>query len=400
MTRLRGAALAALVLVAGCAAEPPKPADAPPNALLEQPPPQPTPAPPVVAAPPSAPVPPRTAVELRTLPGWRTDRVTEVLPAFRAACIALSTARPAPPEAAALAPACAATSRLRLRPQDEAPLRAVLQRHFVAEAVPEEGLITGYYEPTLRVSAERTAAFSQPLLAGPASGVPDRAAVNAAAAAGEDLPAPVLAWADPVDAFFLEIQGSGRAMFPDGTVRRVGYAGQNGRTYVPVGRVLVERGIMRREEVSLQTIRAWMRSAGPEAARELMERNPAVVLFRWRDDLPPEGGPAGSLGTQLVPLRNVAVDRSRTALGLPMWVSTQHPITGRPLQRMVVAADTGGAIRGAARVDMFWGWEGGAEPAAGRMRETGQVWVLRPRRADEPEPPPERVAPVRRRGRR
>lgn len=353
---------------------------------------------------PSAPVIPRPSdpaelgppVSPRTLPGWRADAMAQALPAVRMACsharaVFAAAARPtartvssaavaAPAEgvlptvAEAMAPACTALGRLR-NPGDAA-MRAWIARHFVAE--PQgEGLATGYYEPTLRVTAEggegRAAIMAQP--PGP---TPARSAIYAAVERGEP-PGQILAWADPVEAFFLEIQGSGRLMFPDGTIRRVGYAGQNGQPFVPIGRVLVSRGTMRREEVSLQTLRAWMRGAGFAPVRELMERNPSHVFFRWRDEIPLTEGPAGAMGIPLVPLRNVAVDREHVPLGLPVWISTRHPLTGRPLERLMVAADTGGAIKGRARVDLFWGWEGNAEAAAGRTRDTAQVWVLRPR---------------------
>lgn len=307
------------------------------------------------------------------LPGWERDHVSEGIPAFQAGCAALSSAGRDP---GTLGAACAAAARLPVG--DDRAARAFLTRYF--EPVPVgEGLITGYYEPVLRVSATPSPGFSAPLLA-PVPGAPDldRAGIEAAVARGE-WPGTVLAWADPVDAFFLQIQGSGRAVFPDGTVRRLGYAGKNGHPYVPVGRLLIERGAMTREEVSMQSIRAWLQQASPDEARGLMEANPSWVFFRWRDDLPAEGGPAGTLGAPLVPGRSVAVDRSQVPLGTPLWIATRDPLTGAPLERLVVALDTGGAIRGPARADLFWGWGDAAGVAAGRMRETGRVWVLRPR---------------------
>jgi membrane-bound lytic murein transglycosylase A len=303
------------------------------------------------------------------LPGWERDRVSEAMPAFQAGCAAMREPGP-------LAAACAEAARLPAG--DERAARAFLDRHF--EPVPAgEGLITGYYEPVLRVSPVPAPGFTAPLLA-MARGVPDldRAAIGAAVARG-DWPGEILAWADPVDAFFLQIQGSGRAVFPDGTVRRLGYAGKNGHPYVPVGRLLIERGAMAREDVSMQSIRAWLHEAPAGEAQTLMEANPSWVFFRWRDDLPAEGGPAGTLGVPLVPGRSVAVDRSHTPLGSLLWIATRDPVTGQRLERLVVALDTGGAIRGPARADLFWGWGDAAGAAAGRMREAGRVWVLKPR---------------------
>jgi membrane-bound lytic murein transglycosylase A len=303
------------------------------------------------------------------LPGYDRDRVSEAIPAFQAGCAAM--ANPGP-----LAAACAEAATLPLG--DERAARAFLDRHFEPVSV-GEGLITGYYEPVLRVSAIPAPGFTAPLLA-LTQGAPDldRAGIEAAVARGE-WPGEVLAWADPVDAFFLQIQGSGRAVFPDGTVRRLGYAGKNGHPYVPIGRLLIESGAMAREDVSMPSIRAWLREAPPGAARALMDANPSWVFFRWRDDLPPENGPIGTLGSPLTPGRSVAVDRSHTPLGFPLWIATRHPLTGKRLERLVIAGDTGGAIRGPARADLFWGWGDEAGAAAGLMRAQGQVWVLRPR---------------------
>ncbi|MFC0386519.1 murein transglycosylase A [Muricoccus vinaceus] len=301
-------------------------------------------------------------------PRWERDRLSEALPPFLAGCLALA-------DPGLLAPACAEAARL--PPGDETAARAFFIRHF--EPSPAgEGLITGYYEPVLRVSPVPAPGFTAPLLGLVEAPDLPRATIEAAVAAGE-WPGPVLAWADPVDAFFLQIQGSGRAVFPDGTERRLGYAGKNAQPYVPIGRLLIERGAMTREQVSMQSLRAWLHAAPPAEARALMDANPSWVFFRWRDDLPAAGGPAGTLGVPLTPGRSVAVDRAHVPLGLPVWIATRHPLTGAPMERLVMAQDTGGAIRGAARADLFWGWGEEAGLAAGRMRETGRIWVLRPR---------------------
>jgi len=303
------------------------------------------------------------------LPGWDRDRVAEAIPPFLAGCAGLRDPGP-------LAAPCAEAARLPAG--DDRAARAFLTRHFTP--VPAgEGLITGYYEPLLRVSPVPAPGFTAPLLA-PSPGAPDldRAGLEAAVASGS-WPGEVLAWADPVDAFFLQIQGSGRAVFPDGSQRRLGYGGKNGHPYVPVGRLLIEQGALTREAVSMQSIRAWLRDAPPEAAKALMDANPSWVFFRWRDDLPLAGGPAGTLGVPLTPGRSVAVDRTHTPLGSPVWIATRDPLTGARLERLVIAMDTGGAIRGPARADLFWGWDETAPAAAGWMREPGQVWVMRPK---------------------
>jgi membrane-bound lytic murein transglycosylase A len=204
----------------------------------------------------------------------------------------------------------------------------------------------------------------------------DRTTISAGALAGRGLE---LAWVDdPADAFFLHIQGSGRVTLAEGGVLRLGYGGWNGFPYVAIGRFLVEDGILTREQVSMQAIRAWMDAAGPEAAAALMARNPSYIFFR-RLDLPPEAGPIGTLGAPLTPMRSIAVDRTQVPLGLPVWVSGRDPLTDQPLRRLTVAQDTGGAIRGPARADLFTGWGTDAANRAGRLRDPAALILLMPR---------------------
>jgi membrane-bound lytic murein transglycosylase A len=325
--------------------------------------------------------------QVSELPGWGEDRLAEAIPPFLLGC------RP-PALPAALCAAAAA-----LPPGDDAAARAFFEQHFTLRPA-GEGLMTGYYEPEIRGAETPSEAFPVPLHSRPADLVevdlgrfapdlkgrrtaglvregrlepyPDRAAIEA-----EQRPA--LLWlADPVDRFFLQIQGSGRVRLPDGSVRRVGYDGQNGRPYVPIGRVLVQQGAIPRDKVSMQSIRAWLEAAGPERARAVMDENPAYVFFR-PVAARPDQGPTGAQGVPLTPLRSIAVDRGEIPLGSPVWVSTQHPLTGAPLRRLVLAQDTGGAIRGPARADLFWGWGDAAAQAAGPMQEKAGLFVLVPR---------------------
>jgi membrane-bound lytic murein transglycosylase A len=204
----------------------------------------------------------------------------------------------------------------------------------------------------------------------------DRAAITAGALEGRGLE---LAWVDdPADAFFLQVQGSGRVTLPDGRVLRLGYAGWNGFPYVAIGRFLVEQGALTREAVSLQSIRAWMEQAGPEQAAALMARNPSYIFFR-AVEAPPERGPVGTLGAPLTPMRSIAVDRTRLPLGLPVWLSGRDPLADAPLRRLTVAQDTGGAISGLARADLFTGWGEEAAARAGRMRGPAAMFLLLPR---------------------
>lgn len=350
------------------------------------------------------------AVEFDALPGWRGDRHAEALAAFRRGCARIT---PSPAErelggrfmlaatAGQLAPLCAEAFRL---PPGDAAARAFLERRFRPFAV-GEATLTGYFEPELRGSLERDERFATPLHGRPpelvevdlgafapdlrgrrAAGLvrdgrlhpfPDRAAIAGGALAGRGLE---LLWVDdPVDAFFLQIQGSGRVTLPDGRVLRLGYAGQNGHPYFAIGRALVERGALAREAVSMQSIRGWMAAAGAEQSAALMALNPSYVFFRILPELPPEEGPIGSLGVSLTPGRSVAVDRAETALGLPVWIDGRDPLRNAPLRRLAVAQDTGGAIRGLARADLFTGWGAEAAERAGRMREPARLFVLMPR---------------------
>jgi membrane-bound lytic murein transglycosylase A len=356
-----------------------------------------------------APVTYPTQANFTDLPGWSADRHAEAIPALRATCAAIAPLAPdrslggadlTARNAAALAPACAALATL---PPGDAAARAFLEVHFRPVAL-GTGTLTGYFEPEISGNPVRTARFATPLHARPPELVDadlgthlpdlrgrriagtvregrllpfhDRTAILAGALEGRGLE---LAWAeDPADAFFLQIQGSGRVRFPDGRVLRLGYAGWNGHAYVAIGRFLVEQGAIPREALSMQSIRAWMAAAGPDQAAALMARNPSYVFFR-RLDLPPEQGPVGTLGAPLTPMRSVAVDRTLVPLGFPVWVDGRDPLTEAPLRRLTVAQDTGGAIRGLARADLFTGWGAEAAERAGRMRDQAGMWVLLPR---------------------
>jgi membrane-bound lytic murein transglycosylase A len=213
-------------------------------------------------------------------------------------------------------------------------------------------------------------------MAGALEPYPDRADITAE---GLDARARPIVWVDdPIDAFFLEIQGSGRVELAEGGVARLGFAAQNGRSYYAIGRALVERGALAKDEVSLQTIKAWL-AANPEEATSVMNLNPSYVFFRELDG----EGPVGAMGAVLTPGRSLAVDRRFIALGAPLWleVSVPGPGEGAPdevLRRLVIAQDTGGAIKGPVRGDLFWGGGPEAEWRAGNMKSTGRYVVLLP----------------------
>lgn len=349
-----------------------------------------------------------TPTEFAALPGWADDCHAEALPALRRSCERL--ARRADTDslgAGGLAgtvadwrPVCAALAAL----ADGTEARAFLERWFTPHRADAEGLFTGYYEPTLAAAPRRSDAYATPLHARPDDLVsvalgdfradlagervagrvvdgrlrpyPSRREIAAGALDGRGLE---IAWAaDPVDAFFLQIQGSGRLAFADGTVARVGYDGQNGRPYTAIGRVLAAEGALAREEVSMQSIRAWL-AANPDRAEAVMNANASYVFFR-----PIAGdGPIGAQGAALTPGRSLAVDLRFTPLSVPVWVDTTAPTPdgagARPLRRLMVAQDTGGAIRGPMRGDVFWGAGAEAAAVAGRMNSRGRYYLLLPR---------------------
>ena len=308
------------------------------------------------------------------LPGWQNEQGLEHwLQAWQRSCDRKPWRGQALADPTAWENACNASKGL-LRVD-----QAWIARHFEAEAIDAEALVTGYYEAGLAGSRVRSPNYPIPLyrmpkdshLAGQA-----RATIDAGGLAGKGLE---LLWlADPIDAFFLHIQGSGQIVFPDGSSQRVGYAGNNGQTYYPIGRDLIAGGQIDRSQISMQSIAAWLR-AHPGSATAMMQRNPRYIYFRPSTS----GGAVGAQGVVLTAERSIAVDPTQIPYGLPVWVDVNDPDpnqTGR-LQRLTVAQDTGGAIKGAGRADFFWGAGTRAADIAGRMQARGRLYVLLPRRA-------------------
>jgi membrane-bound lytic murein transglycosylase A len=192
-----------------------------------------------------------------------------------------------------------------------------------------------------------------------------------------------IAWVDDaVELFFLHIQGSGRVQLDDGSVIRAAYAGQNGHPYTAIGAVLLGRGEIAREQMSMQAIRAWL-LAHPDEADALMHMNESYVFFVEKPLDNPNYGANGSAGTALEPTASIAVDRSIHPLGVPVWIETTAPVLGEdvvaPMHRLFIAQDTGGAIKGPVRADIYWGFGPEAAERAGRMKSEGRIAVLLPR---------------------
>ena len=391
----RLAALLSLLLIAGCAA----------------------PAPP--AAP--APVAPEPKLGLRpigfeSLTGWRDDDPREALAAFRRSCERVRVrddgpfgSDPAFGEVADWREPCTAATDA-ANGVSAVAARSFFEAWFLPYRVDDNGdpagLFTGYYEPILHGSRRPSERYPVPLHVAPpdlrridlspfnpdlagyaiygriAGGefVPyySRAEIDRGALAGRRLE---LLWVDdPIAKFFLQIQGSGQVRLDDGEVVRVGYASQNGHPYRAIGRDLIEIGALRPEEVSLQSIKVWLR-AHPQDAAAMMARNRSYIFFRENRELGVQDGPLGAQGVSLTAGRSLAVDRRFLPLGAPVWLDTTAPLPdgAAPLRRLMIAQDTGGAIKGVVRGDVYWGAGEAAEAIAGRMKSPGQLAVLLPR---------------------
>ena len=383
------------------------------------------PTPPVAPAPPVAPppVPPPTpppllrldAAPFAELQGWPQSDPRDALRAFLRSCAVLTTKPDDAPlgglnyagTAVEWRQACGAGALVSSDNPDAA--RGFFESEFVPYRVTQAsgaGLFTGYYEPQLRGSRTRQGPYQTPLYSVPADLVnvdlgqfrenlkgqrivgrvmggrlipyPPRAEIE-----GGALAAPILFVDDPIDAYFLQVQGSGRVVLNDGTVVRAVYAGQNGRSYISIGRILVQRGELTLETVSMQSIRTWL-LAHPAQAQPLMNENPSFVFFAEQPIGDPSLGAAGAQGVPLIPEASLAVDLMVHALGVPVWLETTAPDPDltkpdQVFERLLVMQDTGGAIRGPVRGDIYWGYSPGAGAIAGRMHSEGRMTVLLPK---------------------
>ena len=242
----------------------------------------------------------------------------------------------------------------------------------------ESMLFTGYFEPELRGAPEQGGLYQHPIYRLPEDYVQGEPYLTrqeieeTAALNGKGLE---IAWlADPVDLFFLQVQGSGRIRFPDGDVIRVGYGGKNGQDYSSVGRELVNRGIYTEHEVSAQVIRNWVRD-NPDEGKSLLWVNKSYVFFREINDVPADKGPLGAMNRSITTGRSIAVDPAFTKLGTPIWIEKEG---ATPMHRLMVAQDTGSAIKGAQRADIFFGTGEAAGREAGRVKDGGCMITLLP----------------------
>ncbi len=351
------------------------------------------------------------AARFSELPGWNNDDLETFSGAFTKSCKRILKATPdkqfgALPEAGTYTKwqeACG--NFLALHHPDHLNLRQFFENNFIPHSVlangKQEGLFTGYYEAGLKGSRTKSSRYNIPLHARADDLVmvqlgDFREDLKGRRIAGRvidgklkpyesrqdivsgDYPHndQVLVWVDsPVDAFFVQIQGSGVVGLAEGGTMRIGYAGQNGHPYYAIGRELIKRGALTKENVSMQSIRYWLES-NPDQADEIMNTNASYVFFRELDG----EGPIGGEGVALTAGRSLAIDRSLLAYGMPIWADIEPPINGTPrLQKLMVTQDTGGAIRGPVRGDVFWGYGEMAEKLAGPMKSEGRYWVLLPK---------------------
>jgi peptidoglycan lytic transglycosylase A len=332
------------------------------------------------------------------LPGWSSAQLMASLQAFKRSCARLAT-RPKSGYVSANAtwagnvsdwlPACAALKRA----HDETAARAAFESLFIPiEALSPDGAsrFTGYFEPTYEARRSPVPPYTEPVPALPADLVPNGASPLQRLRNGKTRPYPAreeitrngvtaIAYAHPSDVFFLQIQGSGRLRFPDGSTTRAVYAAHNGQPFRSTTNWLMETGRISRGQANMEGIRDWMDRAGPTEARLAMNQNPRYVFFRAEPEGDPTLGPVGAQGVPLTPLGSMAVDTSIQPLGVPMFVQTTAPGLGGNWSGLLVSQDTGGAIKGAVRGDLYFGTGPEAGARAGTMNAPGRLWVLLPR---------------------
>ncbi|WP_232429410.1 murein transglycosylase A [Noviherbaspirillum autotrophicum] len=334
------------------------------------------------------------------LPGWGKDDLRDAWAPFLASCAALAK-KPEWREPCAVARDVDAG-------KDKA-IRAFFEAFLVPHQVinpdgSDTGLVTGYYEPLLRGARKRGGPYQIPLHRAPEDMLtidltalyPELKSMRLRGRVVGNKVVPYLSRAeltqsgvlagkellwvdDAIEAFFLQVQGSGRVQLADAkeTVR-VAYADQNGYPYKSIGRYLVDKGEMSLEQASAQNIKTWF-VAHPERRQELLNANPSYVFFKEEKVIDPSKGPKGALGIPLTPERSIAVDAQFIPLGAPVFLATTQPGTDTPLQRLTMAQDTGGAIRNAVRADYFWGFGAEAGERAGKMKQRATMWVLLPK---------------------
>jgi membrane-bound lytic murein transglycosylase A len=330
-------------------------------------------------------------VSYAQLPGWGADQALDAYRSYQKSCMALLAQDPDKPmgendlanSVAAYQQPCQIAINSVI--EDDTTARVFFQTQFIpfkaANNFDSQGKFTGYFEPVMRGSRTKSMRYNVPVYRTPSDRIPGephftRAEINRGALSGRGLE---LFWVeDPVRLFFTEVQGSGRIELDTGETVRIGYAERNGHPYVPIGRVLKERGILPEDQISMQAIQDWLWK-NPDQAFEVMEQNPSFIFFREIEG----DGPIGSQNVALTPMRSLAVDRKFIPLGIPVFVDAMLPQTpqtqGGFFRKLLIAQDTGGAIKGPVRGDIFFGAGNDAEWYAGHMNSGGEYYLLLPR---------------------
>lgn len=340
------------------------------------------------------------------LPGWANDDHEAALTAFRRTCVAATARAPrsraSGVDGATLAQIC---EELALNPPVSA--RTFFEAYFTPHRIEAAGLLTGYFEPQVAASFTRTEQYQHPIYARPADLVelpgpanrygigedvtwgrqvasgyqafPDRQSIMTGALEGQGLELAYLA--DPVDVFFIHIQGSARLAMTDGSVQRINFAGKSGHAYTPIGRTLVQQGAMELEDVTMDSLRGWLQAAQPEERQSVLATNRSYIFFTLNEDDAPDTGPTAAAGVPLTPGRSLAVDRHLHTFGTPVFVTSDDALPGdsEPLNRLMIAQDTGSAIVGPARGDIFVGSGDEAGRIAGQVNQPVSFTILVPR---------------------
>jgi membrane-bound lytic murein transglycosylase A len=321
-----------------------------------------------------------TPVAWQQVPGWGDDSLIGATAALRENCLRVG-------REPNWRRACAAAAQL--DELDVEGTRTFFETYFTPFQFANsdgtlDGLVTGYYEPLLHGARTRRGPYQYPLYHWPAgyrpgAMLPPREQLERSGVlAGNEV-----VWVDdPIEAFFLQVQGSGRIVLDDNTVMRVGYGGSNNQPYKSIGRWLLDQNEITPAQATMQGIKAWARANAPRVDA-LLDTNPRFVFFREMPSAAPDlagadQGPIGALGVPLTPQRSIAVDPASIPLGTPVFLQTTRPFTNTPMNRLVFAQDTGTAIKGGVRADYFWGLGDEAGDLAGKMKQTGRMWLLLP----------------------
>ena len=323
-----------------------------------------------------------SAVSWQALPGWQEDDLSQAWPAWLKSCDALRKKSGEVNWQQVCAQAGTVSSR------DTQSIRKYFENNFQAYEIrnssgSDTGLMTGYYEPVMNGSKTRTSTYNIPLYGLPNAwrkSKPNPGPSRAELMSSGILQGSEIAWVqDPVAAAFMQIQGSGKIRLEDGRIMRLGYAGTNDQPFKSFAQWLLDRKEITRSEATMQGISQWAKR-NPGQVNEMLNANPRFVFFKeLPGNVAADLGPNGALGVPLTSERSIAVDLQAMPLGAPVYLATTKPLSNQPLQKLVMAQDTGKAIVGGVRADYYWGSGDSAGEMAGRMKQNGRMWLLLPR---------------------